>query len=190
MKFYIGLPTSLGSTKYRDYRDEPTPGERSALQQPSPYHDPMSTRRLAQTKSTRRKYTLIGVFVVIIALAAVGAVLGIELSNRKRSNSSSSSNGNGNSGSNTNSDPGNGGSGSSSTTATSGKTGSRITMEDGTTFVYTNDFGGDWAFDPKQPFAPGGKAQDWSPRVGQDSWVFGSDIIRGVNLGYVSDFSG
>ncbi|KAF8886220.1 glycoside hydrolase family 5 protein [Gymnopilus junonius] len=56
-------------------------------------------------------------------------------------------------------------------------------MEDGTSFVYTNTYGGDWAMDPKQPFAPGGKAQSWSPRVGQDTWVWGTDVIKGVNLG-------
>lgn len=58
-------------------------------------------------------------------------------------------------------------------------------MEDGTKFTYQNDFGGEWAADPKQPFAAGGKAQSWSPRVSSDSetWTWGKDVIRGVNLG-------
>ncbi|KAG5634955.1 hypothetical protein H0H81_000216 [Sphagnurus paluster] len=72
----------------------------------------------------------------------------------------------------------------SSNTATSGKSGSRITLEDGTTFTYTNNFDGEWAFDPKQPFGPGGQAQSWSKRVGAgEDWVWGVDIVRGVNLG-------
>jgi glucan 1,3-beta-glucosidase len=65
----------------------------------------------------------------------------------------------------------------------SGKSGSIITMEDGTSFTYINNFGGDWAADPKNPFAVGGKAQSWSKRVGTEDWVWGTDIARGVNLG-------
>ncbi|KAF8157928.1 glycoside hydrolase family 5 protein [Crassisporium funariophilum] len=56
-------------------------------------------------------------------------------------------------------------------------------MDDGTKFTYTNEFDGDWAEDPKNPFAPGGKAQSWSKRVGKEEWVWGTDIARGVNLG-------
>lgn len=73
----------------------------------------------------------------------------------------------------------NGGVGSSGTT---GKTGSLITLEDGSTFTYENNFGGEWAADPKKPFAGGGKAQEWSPRVSEE-WVWGEHVIRGVNLG-------
>ncbi|KAJ7133535.1 glycoside hydrolase family 5 protein [Mycena epipterygia] len=56
-------------------------------------------------------------------------------------------------------------------------------MDDGTTFTYTNDFGGDWAADPKSPFTMGGKAQSWSKRVGSEEWDWGTDVARGVNLG-------
>jgi len=66
---------------------------------------------------------------------------------------------------------------------TSGKSGSKITMEDGTAFTYVNNFGGDWNADPKTPFAAGGKAQSWSKRIGTEEWVWGTDIARGVNLG-------
>lgn len=68
---------------------------------------------------------------------------------------------------------------------TMGKTGSRIITEDGRAFVYTNPFGGDWAADPREPFGVGGKAQEWSKRIGSEEWIWGSDIARGVNLGYV-----
>lgn len=57
-------------------------------------------------------------------------------------------------------------------------------MEDGTSFTYTNDFGGDWAWNPMQPFGSGGKAQSWSKRIGTEEWIWGTDIARGVNLGY------
>lgn len=56
-------------------------------------------------------------------------------------------------------------------------------MDDGTSFIYTNNFGGDWAADPKNPFALGGKAQSWSKRIGTEDWIWGTDIARGVNLG-------
>jgi hypothetical protein len=58
-------------------------------------------------------------------------------------------------------------------------------MEDGRTFVYTNVFGGDWVADPKDPFGLGGRAQEWSKRIGStEQWIWGTDIARGVNLGY------
>lgn len=81
---------------------------------------------------------------------------------------------------------GNGGSpstGGGNSKGFSGMSGSVIVMEDGTKFTYQNNFGGDWASDPKNPFGPGGKAQSWSKRVGTEQWVWGSDIARGVNLG-------
>jgi hypothetical protein len=73
--------------------------------------------------------------------------------------------------------------GGNSGDGTSGTSGSTITMDDGTRFTYQNDFGGDWAADPKNPFGPGGKAQSWSKRIGTEEWVWGEDIARGVNLG-------
>jgi hypothetical protein len=60
-----------------------------------------------------------------------------------------------------------------------------LTFDDGTKYTYKNDFDGDWAFDPKNPFGSGGKAQSWSPRVGSEKWQWGKDIVRGVNLGQV-----
>ncbi|KAF8228078.1 glycoside hydrolase [Tricholoma matsutake] len=70
------------------------------------------------------------------------------------------------------------GSSPSNNSQTSGKSGSRITLEDGTSFTYTNNFGGDWAADPKTPFAVGGKAQSWSKRIGTEDWIWGTDIAR------------
>lgn len=113
---------------------------------------------------------------IIAAVAA--AVLALTLG--KKHSSSSSSSGSGSSSS------GGGSGGGSSSSSTSGKSGSIITLEDGTKFTYSNNFGGDWAYDPKNPFAAGGKSQSWSKRVGSEEWVWGSDYVRGVNLGYVN----
>jgi len=80
--------------------------------------------------------------------------------------------------------PDNGSPGSDqSRNATSGMSGSTITMDDGTHFLYQNSFGGDWVADPENPFGPGGKAQSWSKRIGAEKWVWGQDVARGVNLG-------
>ncbi|ESK89845.1 glycoside hydrolase family 5 protein [Moniliophthora roreri MCA 2997] len=75
--------------------------------------------------------------------------------------------------------------------ATSGGNGSTIVTDTNMTFLYTNDFGGDWAWDPSDPFGRGGRAQDWSKRIPglgeqvdeKDTWQWGKDIVRGVNLG-------
>ena len=113
---------------------------------------------------------------MVIIAAAAAAVLALTVGKK---HSSSSSSGSGSSSS------GGGSGGGSSSSSTSGKSGSLITMEDGTQFTYVNNFGGDWAYDPKNPFAAGGKSQSWSKRVGSEEWVWGSDYVRGVNLGYV-----
>jgi len=129
----------------------------------------------AQQKARRRKMFIIVAIVALIIAIAVAVIAPVVLTTKKGSSSAS-----GSSGSSTGSGSGSGG-GSSS--AFSGKSGSLITMEDGTTFTYTNDFGGDWSADPKDPFGVGGKPQSWGKRIGQDEWVWGQDIAYGVNLG-------
>ena len=113
----------------------------------------------------------VGALIIVIAAAAVGVA--VALTRKKGSSPSSGSGGSDNGGK--------GGTGSSS--STSGTNGSKVTLADGSTFIYTNNFGGDWVMDPKNPFAPGGRAQDWTPRVGKDDWVWGQDVVKGVNLG-------
>ncbi|CAE6430525.1 unnamed protein product [Rhizoctonia solani] len=63
-----------------------------------------------------------------------------------------------------------------------GGDGSQVTTESGSTFVYNNSFGGFWYYDHKDPFSNKARAQSWSPPLNQ-SWKFGTDQIRGVNLG-------
>ncbi|TFK63908.1 glycoside hydrolase [Pluteus cervinus] len=66
--------------------------------------------------------------------------------------------------------------------ATSGTSGSVVVTEDGTKFTYINDFGGEWRYDPTNPFGPGGQPQNWSKSI-DDQWIWGRDVVRGVNLG-------
>ncbi|EJD38716.1 glycoside hydrolase [Auricularia subglabra TFB-10046 SS5] len=63
-----------------------------------------------------------------------------------------------------------------------GRNGDEVTMEDGSKFVYKNEFGGYFIDDPENPYNNGARAQQWS-RALNESWDYGNDIIRGVNLG-------
>ncbi|KAF9018269.1 glycoside hydrolase, partial [Hymenopellis radicata] len=70
----------------------------------------------------------------------------------------------------------------SATGAITGGDGSQVTLEDGSTFAYSNQFGGFWVSDPSNPFASGAKPNSWTPAL-NESWTYGKDRIFGVNLG-------
>ena len=59
-----------------------------------------------------------------------------------------------------------------------GGNGSKVTTEDGTTFIYTNPFGGFWYWDPNDPFNNNAQAQSWIPPLNQ-TFRFGIDKIYG-----------
>ncbi|KAL0946390.1 hypothetical protein HGRIS_012619 [Hohenbuehelia grisea] len=86
------------------------------------------------------------------------------------------------------SDSGNSGSGNSepgkpaTAAAFTGGDGSTIIKEDGSTFTYSNKFGGFWVSDPKDPFNNGARPNSWTPPLNQ-SWTWGKDRVFGVNLG-------
>ena len=117
------------------------------------------------TRYSQKKGTLIILGLALLAIFAAAIAIPIIITREKNNHHSSS------------------GGHETNTAATSGGNGSVITLDDGSTFVYLNSFGGDWAFDPHNPFGPGGKAQNWSKRIGSDDWVWGTDTARGVNLG-------
>ena len=130
-------------------------------------------------RSSRRKRNLI-IAAVVFALVVAAIVIAVLLTRPKSSHSASSP-------SPSPPRPTSGPDGSDRPPrpagATSGGSGSTVTKDDGNTFVYINNFGGDWVDDPATPFAPGGRAQSWSPRVGNETWVWGQNLARGVNLG-------
>ncbi|KAG8905076.1 hypothetical protein FRB99_000724 [Tulasnella sp. 403] len=66
--------------------------------------------------------------------------------------------------------------------AITGGDGSTVKTEDGSTFTYSNQFGGFWVDDPNDPFNSNAQAQSWSPPLNQ-SWDWQNNKIRGVNLG-------
>ena len=59
-----------------------------------------------------------------------------------------------------------------------GGDGSTVTMEDGTTFIYHNPFGGYWYDDPKNPLANSARPQSWVPAL-NETFQYGTDRIRG-----------
>ena len=59
-----------------------------------------------------------------------------------------------------------------------GGDGSKVTMDDGSTFTYTNKFGGYWYWDPTDPFNNGARAQSWSPAM-NETFQYGVDPMRG-----------
>lgn len=59
-----------------------------------------------------------------------------------------------------------------------GGDGSTITMEDGTTFTYSNSFGGTWYWDENDPFNNGARAQSCTPAL-NETFNYGVDRIRG-----------
>jgi hypothetical protein len=122
-----------------------------------PYVEPKRT-----SSGKKKQWALLAGVALVIAIA-VGVAVPLTVKKRKGSSGTGTS--------------------SSSSSLSSGTSGSSVTQEDGTTFTYTNNFGGDWAFDPQAPFGSGGKAQSWSKRIGGEQWVWGKDIVRGVNLG-------
>ncbi|KAJ7711488.1 exo-beta-1,3-glucanase [Mycena metata] len=126
----------------------------------------LTSRTRKPVNRPRKKILVISLVLLVVVIIAIAVPVALSSSKKASSTSTSPSSGVSN-----NSRP------------TSGTSGSLITMDDGATFTYTNDFGGDWAADPKSPFGAGGKAQSWSKRIGSDQWDWGTDVARGVNLG-------
>ncbi|KAL0959412.1 hypothetical protein HGRIS_014660 [Hohenbuehelia grisea] len=63
-----------------------------------------------------------------------------------------------------------------------GGDGSTVTLDDGSTMVYRNRFGGHWYYDENDPYNNGARAQAWTPAL-NETFNYGVDKMRGVNLG-------
>ncbi|TFK32824.1 glycoside hydrolase superfamily [Crucibulum laeve] len=77
---------------------------------------------------------------------------------------------------------GNGKNPASPSGAISGGDGSTVVLANGTSFVYSNSFGGFWHQDPNDPFATLAQPNSWTPPL-NTTWRWGVDRIYGVNLG-------
>jgi glucan 1,3-beta-glucosidase len=62
-----------------------------------------------------------------------------------------------------------------------GGVGSTITLEDGSSFVYNNAFGGQWYADPLDPFNNAAKPNSWTPAL-NEPWKWGIDKVYGLVL--------
>ncbi|KAF8625907.1 hypothetical protein AX17_006633 [Amanita inopinata Kibby_2008] len=159
-----------------DSYDDVNENELQILNRPQSTKTSLSSRNNGSIASrSNRKGAIIVMVLVVLAVLAVALIVPIILAVEKRNGALHKNDSDANKGSNI-TQP-------NSDIPTSGGNGSVVTLDDGSTFIYLNDFGGDWAADPKAPFGPGGKAQSWSKRIGTEEWVWGADIARGVNLG-------
>ncbi|OSD08667.1 glycoside hydrolase family 5 protein [Trametes coccinea BRFM310] len=134
---------------------------------------------------SRRKAIIIGSLValaVIIAAVVLGVYFAV-IKPKQNDDSTSGKTASGASADGSSDTSGNSNSGStSSRVVISGGDGSTVTMFDGSTFTYTNKFGGTWYYDPANPTTSGARPQSWTPAL-NETFNFGQDPIRGVNLG-------
>jgi glucan 1,3-beta-glucosidase len=62
-----------------------------------------------------------------------------------------------------------------------GGDGSTVTRDDGSTFTYSNKFGGTWYYDPSNPMQNSAQAQSWTPPLNQ-TFNYGTDRIFGYAI--------
>jgi len=136
---------------------------------------------LPQSNRSRRKKILLSIVASLVVLAAaIVCIYLFVIRPKKSSNDSASANSGGDHG--TTAQP----TGTataplptpSNTQPITGGDRSTVTMEDGTTFVYRNSFGGFWVEDPNDPFNDGARPQSWSPAL-NETFRYGVDLIRG-----------
>ncbi len=114
---------------------------------------------------------------VVIALAVILPIYFIVIKKKDVNSTSPSTTGNGTDATGQTGD----GTTPSTTAAITGGDGSQVTLEDGSTFTYSNQFGGFWVSDPSDPFASGAKPNSWTPAL-NESWTYGKDRIYGYVL--------
>ena len=179
-----GSPRTASAPLVSPFRDDPrSPGD-DAYDQSVPLSTTPSPPRLLSEKEaayaapasrSRRKCILI--LAAIVAVIVIAAAVAVPLATIKHhSNNSDAANPSSHSSS----------AGSAKPTASSspnkaivtGGDGSVITMEDGTNFTYSNKFGGQWYWDPSDPFNDSAQPQSWTPALNQ-AFNWGVDHIRG-----------
>ncbi|KAF7295346.1 Glycoside hydrolase [Mycena indigotica] len=168
--------TTQGYSDSGAYHDEPgffVHGDQPRLR---------NEKRAAYAKPrSRRKPILIGLAVIAVLAIILGVVLAFLLK-RKSSDEGSKDSGSKSGDSNTSSDGSSTNNANKIAIAVSGSDGSTILADDGSSFVYSNSFGGTWQWDINDPFNNSARAQSWTPALNQP-FRFGVDPIRGVNLG-------
>ncbi|KAI1794546.1 glycoside hydrolase [Ganoderma leucocontextum] len=159
------------SYNYNDSDLNPSQGNFPKESYAIPPHRPYAPKR-----SSRKKAIIIGSLVALLVIA--GAAVAVYFTVIKPKHGTSSGSASTGSDNNSTSPSGN----NQNLAVQTGTDGSTVTMDNGTTFVYNNSFGGFWYYDPANPFSSGARAQLWTPAL-NESFKFGEDPIRGVNLG-------
>lgn len=166
---------------YQQYHDDPS--QQHAMS-PLGQHRDLSAEGIMEEKramygnaarSRRRTWFTLGAAGLLLLI--VGVVIAIYFGvikphqNHVNNNTASPSGSASNSG-------GSSKSGSQNLAIVTGGDGSKITTDDGSTFIYSNPYGGYWWSDPENPFANNAQAQSWSPPLNQ-SFNWGQDRIYG-----------
>ena len=171
------------------YTDSPpTMSTGKSGMQSSPYLAEKRDAYIAPRVRSRRRWWIIGGAVAAAIVAGVVVVVVLLVANHHKSDSDSSVSG----GSSKGGKPSGAGDAQpeasgkpTSAIVKTGGDGSTVTTEDGTTFTYSNPFGGYWYWDPEDPFNNGARAQSWSPAL-NETFQYGIDPIRGyVTCGVV-----
>lgn len=131
----------------------------------------MYTAPSDQKRKRVRWLLILGAVIIVLAIAAAVVYFFVI-----KKDSSKSSSGDGNSSSASPSSTVS--SGSKPRFPVSGGDGSTVTLEDGTTFVYKNQFGGTWYYDPNDPYNNNAQAQSYSPALNA-TWKYGTDRLYG-----------
>ncbi|KIJ69590.1 glycoside hydrolase family 5 protein [Hydnomerulius pinastri MD-312] len=169
-------PSQPAGAELGSYHDDPRDAEFQGGDSRSPRYlaEKRSEYAAPRAKSKRGLIIFGSIVAAVIVIAAVIVPVYFTVIKPKSSNNNNASSPN----------PANPtATGSSGTlAAVTGGDGSKITTEDGTTFTYSNPFGGTWYWDPNDPFNNNAQANSWTPPLNQ-TFKFGTDRIFGVNLG-------
>lgn len=163
-----------------DYRDDPH-DNMVVSSPPSGAGRILAEKRAAYapSKATSKRTITIVAIIVALVLVIAAVVVPLYLFVLKPKNRTSVSGNASASGSAAN--PASTSTSSGSNVRVTGGDGTVITMDDGTTFIYNNSFGGYWYWDENDPFNQGARAQSWSPAL-NETFNYGVDQIRGSVL--------
>ncbi|EJD40547.1 glycoside hydrolase [Auricularia subglabra TFB-10046 SS5] len=174
----------------QSYYDEPRvmPPAAPVAEPVATYEPSEKTPYLRAYERRRRRawcFFLTLLAIIAIALAVVLPVYFVVIKPRNNSSNGSSkpdspkptgpATGDGTTGGQTGTDP-------DGNTFIIGIDGTTVKTAQGNSFVYRNPFGGYFIQDTKNPYNSGARANSWTPPL-NESWRWGTDKVRGVNLG-------
>lgn len=171
---YASSLYALNDPHGTDYRDNPSTDIVSSTT--GRMLDEKRAAYAPRTKSTRK--VLIAAIIVALALIIAAVVIPLYLFVIKPSHSNNTAKAT--TSSNAPSPSTSVSSGGTNVRVTGGN-GSVITLENGTTFTYQNNFGGYWYWDTKDPLNQSARAQSWSPAL-NETFNYGVDQVRGSVL--------